>query len=47
MFVGDPFVRRGSGGRVLNAEIVLDQVEGDWPPSDHAGLLAEIVWPED
>ncbi len=51
VFVGDPFVRRGKGGRVLNAQIVIDEVVPDdadgWPPSDHAGVLAEIVWPED
>lgn len=47
VFVGDPFVRRGSGGRVIEAQVVLDRVEDDWPPSDHAGVLAEIVWPED
>ena len=47
VFVGDPFVRRGSGGRVVDAQVVLDRVEDEWPPSDHAGVLAEIVWPED
>ncbi len=47
VFVGDPFVRRGKGGRVLDAQIVVDRVVGDWPPSDHAGVLAEIVWPDE
>ncbi len=47
VFVGDPFVRRGHGGRILDAQLVVDQVVGDWPPSDHAGVLAEIVWPDD
>jgi len=46
VFVGDPFVRRDSGGRVLNAKIVVDDVVDGWPPSDHAGVLAEIVWPK-
>lgn len=46
VFVGDPFVRRDSGGRVLNAQLVLDEVVDGWPPSDHSGVLAEIVWPE-
>ncbi|MCP3883329.1 MAG: hypothetical protein GY701_33740 [Sulfitobacter sp.] len=47
VFVGDPFVRRGHGGRVLNAQIVVDEVSGEWPPSDHSGVLAEIVWPDE
>lgn len=47
VFVGDPFVRSGKGGRVLAAAVVLDAVVDDWPPSDHAGVLAEIVWPEE
>ncbi len=46
VFVGDPFVRTGSGGRVLDARLAVDEVVDGWPPSDHAGVLAEIVWPE-
>ena len=46
VFVGDPFVRRGSAGRVLEAHVVLDEIVEGVPLSDHLGVLAVIVAPD-
>ncbi len=46
VFVGDPFVRRGSGGRVLESHVVLDEVQEGVPLSDHLGVLAVVVRPD-
>jgi endonuclease/exonuclease/phosphatase family metal-dependent hydrolase len=46
IFVGDPFVRAGNAGRVVGAEVVADEALTGVLASDHAGLVAEIVWPD-
>jgi endonuclease/exonuclease/phosphatase family metal-dependent hydrolase len=46
VFVGDPFLRRGSGGRVLNAEIAFHEPRTGILASDHRGLVVDIVWPD-
>ena len=46
IFVGDPFLRVGHAGRVLRAEVVADEPLTGVLASDHAGLVAEIVWPD-
>jgi endonuclease/exonuclease/phosphatase family metal-dependent hydrolase len=46
IFVGDPFTRRGSGGRVLNAELAFHTSRTGVLASDHAGVVADIVWPD-
>ena len=46
IFVGDPFLRVGHAGRVLRAEVVAAEAITGVLASDHAGLLAEIVWPD-
>ncbi|MEO0492555.1 MAG: endonuclease/exonuclease/phosphatase family protein [Actinomycetota bacterium] len=43
VFVGDPFVRRDGGGRVLEAHVVLDEVVEGVPLSDHLGVMAIVV----
>jgi endonuclease/exonuclease/phosphatase family metal-dependent hydrolase len=45
VFVGDPFLRRGSGGRVIEAHVVLDEEVDGVPLSDHLGVMALIAWP--
>lgn len=45
VFVGDPFLRAGGGGRVLAAEVVADKPLTGIQASDHCGLLVEIAWP--
>lgn len=45
VFVGDPFVRRESAGRVLEAHVVLDDVVEGVPLSDHLGVLAVVSAP--
>jgi endonuclease/exonuclease/phosphatase family metal-dependent hydrolase len=46
VFVGDPFYRRGSGGRVLSAEIAFHHsLTGGVLASDHFGLVVDIEWP--
>ena len=47
IFVGETFLRRGGGGRVLEAHVVLDEVVDGVPLSDHLGVLAVLVWPPD
>ncbi len=47
VFVGDPFLRRGGGGRVISAEVVFVEPFTDIVASDHAGVIADIAWPED
>ncbi|MEM9200255.1 MAG: endonuclease/exonuclease/phosphatase family protein [Actinomycetota bacterium] len=45
VFVGDPFMRPGKGGRVLESHVVLDEIVDGIPLSDHLGVLAVIVAP--
>ena len=46
VFVGDPFQRTGSGGRVLAAEVAFHESLTGVIASDHAGLVVDVVWPE-
>jgi endonuclease/exonuclease/phosphatase family metal-dependent hydrolase len=46
VFVGDPFYRPGSGGRVLRAEVVCDTPRTGVLASDHFGLCVDILWPD-
>lgn len=46
VFVGDPFMRMGSAGRVLSATVVFDEPLTGVLASDHSGLLVEITWPD-
>ena len=45
IFVGDPFLREGDGGRVWTASVVADQPLTGVMASDHFGVVAEISWP--
>ena len=45
VFVGDPFMRAGGTGRVLNATVIADEPLTGVMASDHRGLLVEIEWP--
>ena len=46
VFVGDPFLRAGSAGRVLSARVVFDEPKTGIVASDHRGLCVDVVWPE-
>ncbi len=46
VFVGDPFLRKGSGGRILNAQLAFDEERTGIIASDHKGLAVEINWPD-
>lgn len=45
VFVGDPFQRTGSAGRVLHAELAMNEPLTGTMASDHFGLVVDIVWP--
>jgi endonuclease/exonuclease/phosphatase family metal-dependent hydrolase len=44
VFVGDPFQRTGSAGRILSAELAFHEPLTGVQASDHAGLVVEVVW---
>ncbi len=46
VFVGDPFMRAGNAGRVLSSRVVCNEARTGVMASDHAGVLADIVWPQ-
>jgi endonuclease/exonuclease/phosphatase family metal-dependent hydrolase len=46
VFVGDPFLRAGSGGRVLSAELAFHEPLTGVLASDHVGLVVDVVWPD-
>ncbi len=46
VFVGDAFIRVGSAGRVLSAEVVADVPLTGIVASDHAGIVVEVTWPD-
>jgi endonuclease/exonuclease/phosphatase family metal-dependent hydrolase len=46
IFVGDPYQRRGGAGRVVNAELAFQPSRTGVLASDHAGVVAEILWPD-
>ena len=43
IFVGDPFMRAGDRGRVLDVEVICDQPLTGVMASDHSGLVATIA----
>lgn len=45
ILVGDPFLRSGDGGRLLDSQIVADTSITGIQASDHMGLIADIEWP--
>lgn len=46
VFVGDPYQRRGHGGRVVSAALAFHESRTGVHASDHAGVVADIVWPD-
>ena len=46
VFVGDPFLRAGSAGRVLSASLAFDDTLTGRVASDHTGLVVDIAWPQ-
>ncbi len=46
VFVGDPFRRAGSAGRVLAAEVAFHEPLTGIVASDHAGVVVDVVWPD-
>jgi endonuclease/exonuclease/phosphatase family metal-dependent hydrolase len=46
VFVGDPFLRPGGGGRVMSATLVFNERKTGTFASDHYGLSVDIAWPE-
>lgn len=46
VFVGDPFRRQGSAGRVVGAAIALDRPLTGVLASDHFGLVVDVLWPQ-
>lgn len=46
VFVGDPFLRADSAGRVLSASLAFDTPLTGTLASDHAGLVVDIAWPQ-
>ncbi len=46
VFVGDPFLRQGSAGRVLRAELAFHEPLTGVHASDHFGLVVEVTWPQ-
>ncbi|MCB1027664.1 MAG: endonuclease/exonuclease/phosphatase family protein [Microthrixaceae bacterium] len=46
VFVGDPFLRAGDAGRVLDVRLVADEPITGIVASDHFGVMATIVWPD-
>lgn len=46
VWVGDPFQRQGSAGRVLSARLAFHEARTGVLASDHAGLVVEVVWPD-
>jgi endonuclease/exonuclease/phosphatase family metal-dependent hydrolase len=46
VFVGDPFLRTGSAGRVLSASLAFHEPLTGVHASDHYGLSVDITWPQ-
>ena len=45
VFVGDPFYRVGSAGRVHSCRVIANEPLTGVQASDHRGLLVEVEWP--
>ena len=45
VFIGDPFLRKGSAGRVLSAALAFDVPLTGVLASDHIGLVVDVAWP--
>ncbi len=46
VFVGDGFMREGSAGRALRAELAFHEPLTGTLASDHAGLVVDVAWPQ-
>lgn len=46
VFVGDPYHRLGSAGRVLDAQLAFHEPITGTMASDHNGLVVDIIWPD-
>ncbi|MCP3936863.1 MAG: endonuclease/exonuclease/phosphatase family protein [Actinomycetia bacterium] len=46
VFVGDPFLREGDAGRVLDAQLAFHEPRTGIVASDHRGLVVDVVWPD-
>ena len=46
VWVGDPFQRHGSAGRVLSARLAFHESRTGVLASDHSGLVVEVAWPD-
>lgn len=46
IFVGDPFLRAGNGGRIVETQLVAHKPLTGIQASDHVGLIADIEWPD-
>lgn len=46
VFVGDPYQRRGAGGRILATRLAFHESRTGVVASDHFGVVADIVWPQ-
>ncbi len=46
IFVGDPFLREGNGGRIIETQLVAHEPLTGVQASDHVGLIADIEWPD-
>jgi endonuclease/exonuclease/phosphatase family metal-dependent hydrolase len=46
VFVGDCYLRRGSGGRILSTSLAFDTPRTGIVASDHFGLVVDIDWPD-
>ncbi len=45
VFVGDPFQRRDSAGRILSTALAFHTPLTGVRASDHSGLVVDVVWP--
>jgi endonuclease/exonuclease/phosphatase family metal-dependent hydrolase len=46
VFVGDPFMKPGGAGRILDVDLAFHQALTGILASDHYGLVVDIRWPD-